>query len=165
MDLTDEPWAVLEPLLPQPARRAAGRGRPWRASRAVLNGIRWVLRTGAAWNDVPERYPPEQLGHRRFPPWIAAEVFAQMLPTLADDGHQRGARDRSACVSDGTVAVAKQGATVWERPRGARVRVAWHGQTALVVRSPVPSHVLHRMPSPVPQHRSKHGVSTSTLRM
>ena len=47
MDLTNEKWEVLEPLIPAPVRRADGRGRLWRNSRDVLNGILWVLRTGA----------------------------------------------------------------------------------------------------------------------
>ena len=47
MDLTDEQWEVLEPLIPDPARRPDGRDRPRRDSRDVLNGILWVLRTGA----------------------------------------------------------------------------------------------------------------------
>ena len=55
MDLTNEKWEVLEPLIPAPVRRADGRGRPWRNSRDVLNGILWVLRTGAPWRDLPER--------------------------------------------------------------------------------------------------------------
>jgi transposase len=44
--LTDEQWSILEPLIPEPVRRADGRGRPWRANREVLNGILWILRTG-----------------------------------------------------------------------------------------------------------------------
>jgi transposase len=43
MDLTNEQWEVLEPLIPDPLRRADGRGRPWRDSRDVLNGILWVF--------------------------------------------------------------------------------------------------------------------------
>jgi transposase len=58
MDLTDEQWAILEPLLPEPERRWEGRDRPWRPAREVLNGVLWVLRTGAPWHDLPERYPP-----------------------------------------------------------------------------------------------------------
>src|SRR6266852_4216900 len=46
-DLTDLQWAILDPLIPEPLRREDGRGRPWRDRRAVLNGILWVLRTGA----------------------------------------------------------------------------------------------------------------------
>lgn len=66
MDLTDDQWKVLEPLIGELPRRADGRGRPWRSSREVLNGILWILRTGAQWADLPERYPPYQTCHRRF---------------------------------------------------------------------------------------------------
>ena len=57
MDLTNEQWAVLEPLM-RPKRRADGRGRPWQDTRRVLNGVLWILRTGAPWKDLPDRYPP-----------------------------------------------------------------------------------------------------------
>ena len=66
MDLTDEQWDVLKPLIPVPPRRLDGRGRPWRDARRVLNGVLWILRTGAQWKDLPTRYPPHQTGHRRF---------------------------------------------------------------------------------------------------
>ena len=65
-DLTDEKWALIEPFLPKLTRRKDGRGRPWRENRTVLNGILWILRTGAAWADLPDRYPPYQTCHRRF---------------------------------------------------------------------------------------------------
>jgi transposase len=58
MDLTNKQWAMLEPLLPNPPKRVDGRGRPWREAREVLDGVLWVLRTGAPWRDLPERYPP-----------------------------------------------------------------------------------------------------------
>ena len=48
MDLTDAQWAVLEPTF-RPRRRPDGRGRPWTNPRAVMNGVLWVLRTGAPW--------------------------------------------------------------------------------------------------------------------
>ena len=60
MDLTDKQWAVLEPLLGKPVVREDGRGRPWRDPRDVLNGILWVMRTGAPWDDLPPRYPTRQ---------------------------------------------------------------------------------------------------------
>ncbi len=53
MDLTDAQWAKLDPLF-RPQRRSDGRGRPWRDTRAVLNGVLWVLRTGAPWHDLPD---------------------------------------------------------------------------------------------------------------
>ena len=55
-DLTDSQWATLDPLIPEPSGRKDGRGRPWKDRRAVLNGILWVLRTGAPWADLPDRY-------------------------------------------------------------------------------------------------------------
>jgi transposase len=57
MDITDEQWKVLEPLIGELPKRADGRGRPWRSSREVLNGILWILRTGAQWADLPDRCP------------------------------------------------------------------------------------------------------------
>ena len=55
-DLTDEHWDLIGRFLPEPVRRADGRGRPWRENRAVSNGIMWILRTGAPWVDLPDRY-------------------------------------------------------------------------------------------------------------
>jgi transposase len=55
MDRTDAPWKRLEPMLPKPHRRPDGRGRPWRDPRDVLNGVLWVMRTGAPWHDLPGR--------------------------------------------------------------------------------------------------------------
>src|SRR5260370_26753763 len=45
MDLTDEQWTVLEPLIGEMPRRADGCGRAWRSRRDILNGVRWILRT------------------------------------------------------------------------------------------------------------------------
>jgi len=59
-DLTDFEWSVIEPLLP--------RGRPGpkrKDDRLVLNGIFWVLRSGAPWRDLPERYGPYGSGASR----------------------------------------------------------------------------------------------------
>lgn len=67
MDLTDEQWRLIEPLIPIPPRRADGRGRPRRHPRDVMNGILWIMRTGAAWADMPDRYPPGSTCHRYFP--------------------------------------------------------------------------------------------------
>jgi len=65
-DLTDAQWALLNPLIPEPKRRKDGRGRPWRNRREVLDGILYILRTGAPRVDLRERYPSYQTCHRRF---------------------------------------------------------------------------------------------------
>ena len=55
MELTDKQWAVLEPLIPKKQPREDGKGRPRVDNRDVLDGILWMLRTGAAWQDLPDR--------------------------------------------------------------------------------------------------------------
>ena len=148
MDLTDEQWAVLQPLLPVPPRRPDGRGRPWRDARQVLNGILWILRTGAQWQDLPERYPPYQTCHRRFQSWVRSGVFERILQALATDLQERGELELSECFIDGTFVVAKKGGAGWERPSGARVRRSWRLQTVLVFLSPSTLRRLRRMKSP-----------------
>ena len=97
VDLKDAQWAILEPLIPKPHVRPDGRGRPWRHARDVLNGILWVLRTGAPWQDLPDRYPSPATCHRRFQEWSRSGVFAKILHTLAVDLRDRGKLDLSEC--------------------------------------------------------------------
>jgi transposase len=56
-EVTDEQWSLLEPLL-QLKRRVDGKGRPPADTRAVLNGVLWILGTGAQWRELPKKYPP-----------------------------------------------------------------------------------------------------------
>lgn len=148
MDLTDEQWAIIEPHIPKVERRPDGRGRPRQDDRAILNGILWVMRTGAPWKDMPECYPSYQTCHRRYQRWVQAGVFEQILRTLARDLRERGELDLSECFIDGSFVIAKKGAMGWARPSGAKVRSSWQWQTALVFLSPYPLSVLRRMRSP-----------------
>ncbi len=153
MDLTDEQWVVLEPVIGQMPRRADGRGRPWRASRDVLNGILWILRSGAQWAELPAEYPPYQTCHRRFQRWVCDGTLERLLDALARDLKERGKLDLSECFIDGTFIVAKKGGDAWDRPSAARVRSSWRWQTALVFRSPrvSPRLRLTRAPSSPPR--------------
>ena len=128
MDLTDEQWAVLEPLLPQPRRRPDGRGRPWRDPRDVLNGILWILKTGAAWQDLPRRYPPYQTCHRRYQAWVRAGVLDRALYALAEDCRDRGHLDLSECFLDGTFVIAKRRARGGSNQAGQRYEDHGHGR-------------------------------------
>jgi len=145
MDLTEEQWAVLAPLLPKPRVRKDGRGRPWRDPRDVLNGILWVLRTGAPWHDLPDRYPPYQTCHRRFQKWVADGVLEKVLRALAEDLFRRGKIDLSEAFIDASFASAKRGVISLVKQSGARGQRSWLLQTALVFLSPFPLQVLHRM--------------------
>ena len=147
MDLTEQQWAVLEPILPKPIVREDRRGRPWRDAREVLNGVLWILRTGAQWKDMPERYPPYQTCHRRFQSWVCSGTFEKVLWALAEDLKDRGGLDVSECFIDGTFAPAKKGAAALGRPSEAKGPRSWQWQTALVFLSPVAQPVLRRMRS------------------
>jgi transposase len=148
MDVTDEQWARLDPLIPEPPRREDGRGRPWTPRRPVLDGILWILRTGAQWQDLPDRYPPPATVHRRFQAWVRDGTLERILVALATDLQERGGIDVSECFVDGTFVGAKKGAEAWERPSGARVRSSWQWQTVMVFQSPYAQRVLARMKSP-----------------
>lgn len=135
MELTDEQWAVLEPLIFEVPRRRDGKGRPRRPAREVLNGICWVLRTGAQWADLPERYPPYQTCHRRFQEWASEGVLRRVMEALAQDLEERGELDLSECFIDGTFVSAKKGARKSVRLNGARVARSWQYQSTKFERS------------------------------
>ena len=113
----------------------------------VLDGILWILRTGAQWKDMPERYPPYQTCHRRFQSWVRSGNIENMLCDLAQDLKDRGGLDVSECFIDGTFAPAKKGALALGRPSGVKGPRSWQWQTALVFLSPVAQPVLRRMRS------------------
>ena len=130
-DLTEAQWKMLEDFIPEPTPREDGRGRPWKDRRAVLNGILWVLRTGAPWADVPERYPSYQTCHRRCQQWIRTGVMRGVLEALALELQTRGALDVREGIIDGSFAPAKKGAPRSVRQNVARERKSWRLQTAM----------------------------------
>jgi transposase len=77
--LTDEQWALVEPHLP---RSTARTGRPASDRRTQLNGILWILATGAPWRDLPERFGPWQTVYDHFRKWRKAGVFAAVIDAL-----------------------------------------------------------------------------------
>ena len=74
-----------------------------------MNGVLWVLRTGAPWHDLPSRYPPYQTCHRRFL-WQRSGRLDRLLQRLAEDLRYRGKIDLSEAFVDATFASAKKGA-------------------------------------------------------
>jgi len=88
-ELGDVQWQLIEPIL-RPQRRSDGRGRPWQDTRAVLNGIMWVLGSEAQWRELPKKYPPYQTCHRRFQQWVRAGELEHILRVLAKELQARG---------------------------------------------------------------------------
>lgn len=136
MDLTDKQWEIIEPLFEPPKRRKDGRGRPWRDPRDVLNGVLWVLRTGAPWKDLPDRYPPYQTCHRRFQQWQRAGVLRDLLTCLAEDLRQRGKLDLTEGFIDASFSSAKKGALSSVLQNVAKATKSWQSSTAAVFLSP-----------------------------
>ena len=147
MDLTDEQWAILAPLLPKPRLRRDRRGRPWRDSRDVLNGILWILRTGAPWKDLPDRYPSYQTCHRRFQLWRRTGVFEAVLQRLAEDLRDRGKLDLTEGFIDASFSPAKKGARKSGPPNAGRAARSWQSATAMVFLSPSTWPALRRAKS------------------
>jgi transposase len=83
-----------KPLIPPLPVRDDGKGRPWKHTRDVLNGILWVMRTGAPWKDMPARYPPYATCHRRFSGWVRDGTLRKIVETLAREGSGRAPLER-----------------------------------------------------------------------
>jgi transposase len=77
-DLTDFEWRVIKPLLPNKPR-GVPRVDDWR----VLNGIFWLLRPGAPWRDLPERYGPRTTCYNRFMRWRRAGVWDRLMDAIS----------------------------------------------------------------------------------
>jgi transposase len=145
MDLTNEQWQRIAKYIPKPKAQPGKSGRPTQNLRAVLDGILWILRTGAPWADLPRRYPPKSTCHRHFQEWSKSGVFAKILTALARDLRERGNIDLSEGFIDGSFAPAKKGAMVWARPKGAKEPKLWALQTLAVFLSPLAQPVPARM--------------------
>jgi transposase len=104
-DLTNEEWAKIEPLLPAVKGKM---GRPHTDHRQVLNGILWVLRTGAPWRDMPERYGSVGTVSSRFYRWRAAGIWDRILAAVQRQADVQGELDWQIHYVDSTIVRAHQ---------------------------------------------------------
>ena len=141
-ELTDEQRELVEPIL-RPPRREDNRGRPWHDTRAVLNGVLWILGSGAQWAEMPAKYPPYQTCHRRFQQWIGEGRLVEVLRLLARQLHARGKLNMDEAFVDATFASAKKGASPSVRPSVARARRSSLSPLVTVFLSPSLSKALH----------------------
>jgi len=146
MDLTEKQWELVAPHIPIPEKKD-GRGRPRQDDNRLLNGMLWILRTGAPWKDLPGRYGNYKTCFGRFQTWVKLGVFAEILTVLAQDMEQRGKLNLSECFIDGTFAPAKKGGLASGRLSAERAVKSWQSQTALVFRFPSSWPLLLRMKS------------------
>ena len=91
-ELNDHEWAAIKPMLPNKPR-----GVPRVSDRRVLNGIFWVLRSGAPWRDLPDNFGPYTTCYNRFVRWRRAGVWAKIMSALA------GAHDAAVQMIDTSI--------------------------------------------------------------
>ena len=104
-ELTDKQWELIEPLLP----KKAWTGRPRAEDRKTLNGILWVLRTGARWADMPRKYGAPSTAHVRLQTWQREGVWESIWRTLLSNLDEKGQLDWQKAHLDGTFIAAKKG--------------------------------------------------------
>ena len=106
-ELTDEQWSVVEPLIP---RSKARTGRPPSDRRLMLNGLFWILATGAPWRDLPERFGPWQTVYDHFRKWRKSGLFATVIDALQIKLDNRGLIDWELWCVDGAIVRAARAA-------------------------------------------------------
>jgi transposase len=126
--LSDEQWKKIEPLLP----KLSSRGRPWKDNRQVLEGILWVLKTGARWRDLPPEYPSPSTCWRRLQQWEEEDVWLNIWRAFLSELDQQQKLDWNESFMDGSFAPAKKGASESEKPNAAKARSGWWWSTARV---------------------------------
>ena len=96
-EITDEQWEMLKGLMPRQKR-----GGRWLDHRTVLNGMIWVLRSGAPWRDLPERYGNFKSVNHRFNRWRRDGTFDRILKALQIRLDRAGKIDWDLWLVDGT---------------------------------------------------------------
>ena len=114
-DLTDEQWALIEPLLPPPA--TAGR-REKRPRREIVNAILYVVRTGCAWRLLPREFPPWQTVFWYFKRWRADGSLDRLHDALRDQLRDADGRDPMASAAIVDAQSVKGADTVGRATRG-----------------------------------------------
>jgi putative transposase len=122
----DALWADLAPLLhvEKPRKKP---GRPRRDDRQLLDGILWLLRTGAQWSALPTEFGPKSTCHDRFQEWVASGAFARAWALLLRQYDDLVGLDLTWQAADGCLTKAplgKKGVLVRRSPRAATPRTA-----------------------------------------
>jgi transposase len=160
-ELTDEQWAVVDPLIPKPALRSNRRGRPLRDPRAVLSGIFWVLRYNAQWQDLPEHFPSYQTCHRRFQQWLRDGTLRNVLEALEKDLRERGEFEVTQWLNNYLPAAPNDNDYEKNSSHGCS---SWQQRTAMLFLSRSMLTVLYRLKSPLAQTLSHRYLVDSSLK-
>ncbi len=97
--LSDEEWAVIEGLFPQPKST----GRPPMSSRRAFDGVCWILRAGAPWRDLPEELGPWETVYAHFNRWTSDGTLVKVFTRLKEVFSTNDRFDHSLWSIDGSV--------------------------------------------------------------
>lgn len=116
-EISDNSWERIRHHFPE--RTPHTMGRPAKSDRVMLNGILWILGTGAPWRDLPERYGPWQTVYKRFAKWQKEGVFEAIFEELTKDADlQDISMDGTYIKAHKASAGAKRGGTSYpKRPK------------------------------------------------
>lgn len=98
--LTEEQWDLIKDVFPPPAAT----GRPPVDRRNVMDGILWILRTGAPWRDLPEEFGKWGTVWDLFDTWNADGTLGEILQRLRAARVDEGAISQELWCVDGTIA-------------------------------------------------------------
>lgn len=129
MILTDDLWKAILPFIPAPKRSANGAGRPAHPRRLVLEGILWVLSSGARWKDLPKTFPSYQTCHAHFQEWQRQGVFEAIFQELSKG---KAKKENHSGFIDGTFVPAKKGAHSLAEVTRVKAVQSWPSAMALV---------------------------------
>lgn len=118
--ITDEQWERIGPHLPIHSQSPKG-GRPRSDDRECLEGLLWLLRTGARWRDIPIDLPSGSTCWRRLQEWAGEGVLEEIQALLVEELDELGRVDFEELLADATFIRAKKGGRTWEKPRLAKV--------------------------------------------
>lgn len=144
MKLSEKQWQLIAPLFDDDTR-AGLVGRPPVPARDVLNGVLWILKTGARWRDLPREYPSYQTCHRRFQQWVRDGTIERALQALAEDLRERGGIDLREAFIDGTFSSAKKGVFLLVRRNAGKGPRSWPLRTLMVFQSRFALRALRHM--------------------
>lgn len=106
--LTDEQWLLIADLFPSDTPGPRG-GRPRADARRCVEGILWVLRSGARWKDLPSTFPSYVTCWRRLQQWTAEGVWRKAWTRLLRRLAKQGKIDWEESIGDGMFVPAKKG--------------------------------------------------------
>ena len=132
--LNDEQWQLISDLFPQPTSSPKG-GRPMANTRACIEGILWVLVSGARWKDLPKHFPSPSTCWRRHAAWTRAGIWQRAWSRLLHLLQQRGELQLQEQMADGTFSSAKKGADAWAKPSVGKEPKSWFWPTGTVSQS------------------------------